>query len=74
MLTGGVTASNSLSRTSRFSPQRDSGNSSAPIGVAANRKGKQPSFRGRKIAYGCYLQVLLTKSEIELKLSQFKIQ
>ena len=28
----------------------------------------------RKIAYGRYLQALLTKSEIELKLSQCKIQ
>jgi len=48
--------------------------SSAPIGVAANRKEKQPSFRFRKIAHGRYLQALLTKSEIEPKLSQCKIQ
>ena len=40
MLTpAGVTGSNSVSRTSRFSPPRDSGNFVAPIGVVA-KKGK----------------------------------
>jgi hypothetical protein len=43
----------------------------------ANRKGKQPRFAFMKSAttrINRYLQALLTKSEIELKLSQCKIQ
>jgi len=67
-----VTVPNSVSRTGRFSPQETQAISSAPMGVVANRKGKHRSRR--KIAYGRYLQALLTKSEIELKPSQCKIQ
>lgn len=46
--------------------------SSATIGVA-NRNAKQPSFRVAKPDRR-YLHALLTKSEIELKPSQCKIQ
>jgi hypothetical protein len=57
-------------------PQKSSAISSTPIG-AATTEGKQPPISHLRIRLRTikrYLQALLTKSEIELKLSQCKIQ
>jgi hypothetical protein len=47
---------------------------SSPISVVAPQERKSAVVSFRKIAHGRYLQALLTKREIELKLSQCKIQ
>ena len=57
-----------------LSSQRDSGNFVGGDRRCCQQERKTAVVSRRKIAYGRYLQALLTKSEIELKLSQCKIQ
>jgi hypothetical protein len=57
-----------------FPPQRDSGNFVGADKRCCQQERKTAFVWRRKIGFGRYLQALLTKSEIELKLSQCKIQ